>query len=82
MGLAVMKNYLLRCWSCLLLLISIRVSFIFSVARTTLKNIGALILFMKLGSVLSLYKSILEPCIENCCHVGSGASNCFFAYVE
>ena len=47
-------------------------SYIISIAKTASKNIGALICSMKFLSpvvALYLYKSIILPCIEYCCHI-------------
>ena len=54
-------------------------SYIFSIAKTASKNIGALILSMKFLSpeiALYLYKSTIGPCTEYCCHVWPGAPSC------
>ena len=51
-----------------------------SIAKTTLKKIGALILSMKFLSpevTLCLYKSTICPCMEYCCHVRAGAPSCY-----
>ena len=50
--------------------------YIFSVAKTVSKKIGALIGSMKFLSpevALYLYKSTIWPCVEYCCHVWAGA---------
>ena len=55
-------------------------SYIFSIAKTASKNIGALIRSMKFLSpevALYLYKSTIWPCIEYCCHVWAGTSSCY-----
>ena len=54
-------------------------SYIFSIAKTASKNIGALILSMKFlfpEIALYLYKSTIGPCMEYCCHVWPGAPSC------
>ena len=50
-------------------------SYIISIAKTGSKKIGALIRSMKFLSpevALYLYKSIIWPCMEYCCHVWAG----------
>ena len=50
-------------------------SYIVSIAKTASKKIGALIRSMKFLSpeaALYLYKSIIRPCMEYCCHVWAG----------
>ena len=57
-----------------------RGSYITSIAKTTSKNIGALIRSMKFVSpevALYLYKSTIRPCMEYCCHVWAGAPSCY-----
>ena len=47
-------------------------SYIFSIAKTASKKIGALIHSMKFPSpevALYLYRSTIQPCKECCCHV-------------
>ena len=54
-------------------------SYIVSVAKTASKKIGALIRSMKFLSpevAVYLYKSIIQPCMEYCCHVWAGAPSC------
>ena len=54
-------------------------SYITSIAKTASKNIGALLRSMKFLSpeaALYLYKSIICPCMEYCCHVWAGAHSC------
>ena len=49
--------------------------YIISIAKTASKKIGALTCSMKFLSpevVLYLYKSIINPCMEYCCHVWAG----------
>ena len=56
-----------------------RGSYIVSIAKTSLKKIGALIRSMKFLSpevALYLYKSTIQPCMECCCHVWTGAPSC------
>ena len=55
-------------------------SYIISIAKTASKKIGALIHSMKFLSLevaLYLYKSTMRSCMEYCCHVWAGASNCY-----
>ena len=54
-------------------------SYIISIAKTASKKIGALIHSIKFLSpevALYLYKSIIQPCMEHCCHVWAGAPSC------
>ena len=54
-------------------------SCIVSIAKTASKKIGALICSMKFLSpevALYLYKSIIQRCMEYCCHVWAGAPSC------
>ena len=54
-------------------------SYIISIAKTASKKIGALIHSMKFLSpevALYLYKSIIRPCMEYCCHIWAGALSC------
>ena len=54
--------------------------YIISIAKTASKKIGALICSMKFLSpevALYLYKSIIRPCMEYCCHVWDGAPSCY-----
>ena len=56
-------------------------SYIISIAKTASKKIGALICSMKFLSpevALYLFKSIIRPCVEYCCHVWVGAPSCYF----
>ena len=49
--------------------------YIFSVAKTPSKKIGALIRSMKFSSpdvAVYLYKSTIRPCMEYCCHIWAG----------
>ena len=57
-------------------------SYIISIAKTDSKKIRALIRSMKFLSpevALYLYKSIISPCMENCCHAWAGAPSCYLA---
>ena len=54
-------------------------SYIISIAKSASKKIGALIHSMKFLSsevALYLYKSIIRPCMEYCCHVWAGTPGC------
>ena len=60
-------------------------SYIISIAKTASKKIGALIHSMKLLSpevALYLYKSIICPCMEYCCHVWAGAPSCYLELLD
>ena len=60
-------------------------SYIVSIAKTGPKKIGALIRSMKFLSpevVRYLFKSTIRPCMEYCCHVWAGASNCFLELLD
>ena len=60
-------------------------SCIVSIAKTAFKKIGALIRSTKFLSPevpLYLYKSIIWPCIEYCCHVWAGAPSCYLELLE
>ena len=79
MGLFLRKNHLLRYWGWLSALNWIGLDYI-SITRTISKKIGALIRSMKYlspGVALYLYKSIIWPCMEYCCHVWAGAPSCY-----
>ena len=55
-------------------------SYIFSIAKTASKKIGALVHSMKFLSpevALYLYKSTIRPCMEYCCHFWASASSCY-----
>ena len=55
-------------------------SHVISIAKTGSKKIGALIRSMKFLSpevAMYVYKSIIHPCREYCCHVWSGATSCY-----
>ena len=59
-------------------------SYIISIAKTTSKKIGASIRSMKFFSpevALYLYKSIIHPCMEYCCHVWVGVPSCYLELV-
>ena len=56
---------------------------IISIVKPASKNIGTLIHSMKFlfpEVALYLYKSTIQPCIENCCHVWAGAPNCYLEW--
>ena len=60
-------------------------SYIISIAKTTSKKIGALIRSMKFlfpEVAQYLYKSIIRPCMGNCCHVWAGAPNCHLELLD
>ena len=60
-------------------------SYIFSIAKTASKKIGALIRSMKFLSpevALYLYKSTIRPYMEYCCHVWAGASSCYLELLD
>ena len=60
-------------------------SYIVSIIRTASKKIGALISSMKFLSpevALYLYKSIIWPCVEYCCHVWAGAPWCYLELLD
>ena len=60
-------------------------SYIISIAKTASKKIGALIRSMKFLSpevVLYLYKSIIRPCMECCCHVWDGSPSCYLELLD
>ena len=55
-------------------------SYIISIAKTASKKIGALIPSIKFLSpevALYLYKSIIQPWMEYCCHVWACAPSCY-----
>ena len=59
--------------------------YIISIAKTASKKTGALILSMKFLSpevALYLYKSIIRPCIEYCCHVWAGAPSYYLELLD
>ena len=54
-------------------------------AQTASKNIGVLIRSMKFLSpevALYLYKSTIQPCMEYCCHVWTGALSCYLEVLD
>ena len=60
-------------------------SYIFSIAKTASKKIGALIRSMKFLSpevALYLYKSTTRPCMEYCCHVWPGTPSCYLELLD
>ena len=60
-------------------------SYIVSIAKTAYKKIGALIRSMKFLSpevALYLYKSIIWPCMEYCCHVWAAAPSCYLELLD
>ena len=62
-----------------------RDSKIISIVKPASKNIGTLIHSMKFLSpevALYLYKSTIQPCKENCCHVWAGAPGCYLEWLD
>ena len=60
-------------------------SYIISIAKTASKKIGPLICSMKFLSpevALYLYKFIMCPCMEYCCHVLAGAPCCYLELLD
>ena len=60
-------------------------SYIISIAKTASKKIGALIHSIKFLSpevALYLYKSTIQPCMEYCCHVWTGAPSCYLELLD
>ena len=60
-------------------------SYIISIAKTASRKIGALIHSIKFLSpevALYLYKSIIQPCMEHCCHVWAGAPSCYLKVLD
>ena len=56
-----------------------------SIAKTASKKIGALIhsmTFLSPEVALYLYKSIIRPCMEYCCHVWAGARSCYLELLD
>ena len=56
-----------------------------SIAKPTSKKIGALIHSMKFLSpevALYLYKSIVWPCIEYCCHIWAVVPSCYLELLD
>ena len=61
------------------------VTYIFYIAKTASKKIGALIYSMKFLShevALYLCKSTIHPCMEYCCHVWAGATSCYLELLD
>ena len=55
-------------------------SYIISITKTASKKIGASIHSMKFlfpEVALYLYKSTIQPCMKQCCHVWAGAPICY-----
>ena len=60
-------------------------SYIISTLKTASKKIGVLIRSMKFLSpevALYLYKSIIGPCMEYCCHVWAGGPSCYLELLD
>ena len=60
-------------------------TYIISIANSASKKIGALIHSMKfLSPVVAqyLYKSTICPCMEYCCHIWAGATNCYLELLD
>ena len=60
-------------------------SYIICIAKTASKKIGALILSVKFlfpEVALYLYKSIIRPCMEYCCHVWAVAPSCYLKLLD
>ena len=60
-------------------------SYIISIAKTVSKKIGALIHSMKFFPpevALYLYKSMIQPCIEYCCHVWAVDPGCYLEMLD
>ena len=60
-------------------------SYIISTDKIASKKTGALILSMEILSpevALSLYKSTIQPCMENCSHTWAGAPNCYLELLD
>ena len=60
------------------------VSYIFFIAKTASKKIGALIRSMKFLSpeVALIYKSTIRSCMEYCCHVWAGTPSCYLELLD
>ena len=59
--------------------------YMITIVKTASKKIRALICPVKFPSpevVLYLYKSIIWPCMEGCCHVWAGASSCYLELLD
>ena len=60
-------------------------SYVIAIAKTASKKIGAWICFMKFlfpEVALYYYKSAIQPCIEYCCHVWTGAPSCYLELLD
>ena len=60
-------------------------SYIISIVKTASKKIGVLIHSTKLlcpEVALHLYKSIIQQCMEYCCHVWAGAPSCYLELLD
>ena len=60
-------------------------TYIISVAKTASKKIGTLICsmtFLSPEAALHLYKSIIRPCTEYCCHVQAGSHTCYLELLD
>ena len=60
-------------------------SYTISIGKTATKKIGALIRSMKFLSPevdLYLYKSVIWPCMEYCCHVWADAPSCYLELLD
>ena len=60
-------------------------SYIISIAKTVSKKYGDLICSMKFlfsEVALCLYKSIIQPCMECCCHVWAGAPSYYMELLD
>ena len=60
-------------------------SYIISIANSVSKKIGAIICYMKFISLdvtLYLYKSIICPCMEYCCHIWTSATQYYFELLD
>ena len=60
-------------------------SYIIPIAKTASKKTGALICSMEFLSpeiAMYLYKSIIQPCMEYCCHVWTGAPSCHLKLLD
>ena len=86
MALLSRKNHLLRCWSWLSFLNWIGALTFSLLLRLPLRKLESrFILCMKfLSSVVAqyLYKFIIQPCMEYCCHVWAGAPGCYLELLD
>ena len=60
-------------------------AYIESIAKATSKKVGALIRsinYLTPEIVLHLYKAIIRPCMEYCCHVWEGAPKCYLDLLD